>query len=254
LYRPEAFLQELDRLLTPDHRLLIVSHVSCIDGRRMPVIDATRLAHGRGVKVLVDGAQSVGQFPVNVAEIGSEFYAGSVHKWLLGPSGIGYLVVSRRQLPEFNPFLMPQPPRGDPSYGGQQLSAAGQLEIGTQSASLRVGTVHVIEMLQRIGLRRIEAHVRELTSQLRDDLARAAGFTVLTPKPWELSSAITSLEFCDRSAERVHRLIKRMWLEHRVVVKFQSEFSGIRVSVASFNSPEEIDRLVRALATLVPQM
>ena len=63
---PGYFLEQLDQMLTPDHRLLVMSHVSNIDGRRLPVAEATRMARERGVKTLVDGAQSVGMFAVNV--------------------------------------------------------------------------------------------------------------------------------------------------------------------------------------------
>ena len=108
-YRPERFLAALAEHLTPDHRLVILSHVSCLDGRRLPVAEAARLAQSRGVKVLVDGAQAVGQFPVDAGAIDAEFYAGSLHKWLLGPAGLGYLAVNRRQLPDYHPLLMPHP-------------------------------------------------------------------------------------------------------------------------------------------------
>jgi selenocysteine lyase/cysteine desulfurase len=253
-YSPELFLGELDRLLTSDHRLLIISQVSCIDGRRLPVVEATRIAQGRGVKVLVDGAQAVGQFPVDVAEIDPEFYAGSVHKWLLGPAGIGYLVVARRQLPEFNPRLRPRPQTGEPVGNASLVAAASQTEIGTQSLSLRLGTGHAAEMVQRIGLDRIESHICALTARLRDGLRRVKGFNVLTPDPWELSSGITSLQFPHRSAAQVRRLIERIWVEYQAVVKFQVDFSGIRISVASFNSLGEVERLLAALTKLVPEM
>ena len=138
-YRPECFLEALAEHLTPDHRLVILSHVSCLDGRRLPVAEATRLARSRGVKVLVDGAQAVGQFPVDAGVIDAEFYVGSLHKWLLGPAGLGYLVVNRRQLPDYHPLFMPHPyPREDGQAGERPLSAGGQTEVGTESLSLRL--------------------------------------------------------------------------------------------------------------------
>jgi selenocysteine lyase/cysteine desulfurase len=251
-YAPEAFLCELERRLTPDHRLLILSHVSCIDGRRLPVLEATRLAHERGVKVLVDGAQSVGQFPIDVKAIDAEFYVGSLHKWLLGPAGAGYLVVAQRHLPEFNPGLLPNQREGR-GHAEPPLTAANLAEVGTQSLSLRLGIRHAVDVIQRIGLEHIEAHICELTRHLREGLARLEGFQVLTPDAWERSSGITSLYFPSRSADHVHDLIDRIWAEHRVVVKFQNEFSGIRISVASFNAPEEVEQLLTALAQLVPR-
>ena len=98
------FLEQLDRLLTPAHRMLVISHVSNIDGRRLPVAEAARIARARGVRTLVDGAQSLGIFPVDAGEIGADFYSGSVHKWLLGPPGIGFLVVPRRKQEGLQPL------------------------------------------------------------------------------------------------------------------------------------------------------
>jgi selenocysteine lyase/cysteine desulfurase len=266
-YSAEAFLCQLERTLTPDHRLLILSHVSCIDGRRLPVVQATRIAHRRGVKVLVDGAQSVGQVPVDVAEIDPEFFAGSIHKWLLGPAGLGYLVVARRQLPEFNPGLPPYVHPIAPESDERPLTASRQTEVGTQSMSLRLATGHAVDIVTLIGLEQIERHARELTAQLRDGLRQISAPSrahrhlparqapvVLTPDSWELSSGITSLDFPDCSAEQVRSLIERMWLKFRVVVKFQNEFAGIRISVASFNSQEEVNQLLSALDELAPQM
>jgi selenocysteine lyase/cysteine desulfurase len=251
-FSPARFLDELDRMLTPDHRLLIVSHASCLDGRRLPIKEATAIAHARGVKVLVDGAQSVGQFPVDVADVAPDFYAGSVHKWLLGPAGIGYLHIARSQLPDYYPNLLPRP---EPGQGnGAALTASGQTQIGTESMSMRVGAGWVMDAFMRIGLDVIEAHCRALTLRLRDGLKELRGFEVLGVYAWELSSGITSLRFPGWSEAQVHALIDRIWSDYRVVVKFQVDFAGIRISTASFNSAEEVDRLLEALRTLVPIM
>jgi len=252
-FSPARFLEELDRRLTADHRLLIMSHASCLDGRRLPIAEATRIAHARGVKVLIDGAQAVGQFPVDVAAIDPDFYAGSIHKWLLGPAGIGYLYVARRQLPEYYPNLAPYPEPGA-ERGERPLTASGQTQTGTETMSMRIGAGQIIGAFLRIGIETIEAHGAALTRRLRDGLRQMAGFEMLSPYEWALSSGITSLRFAGRSEQDVHALIDRIWDEYRVVVKFQTDFAGIRISVASFNSVEEVDRLLAALQRLIPAM
>jgi len=252
-YTPAYFLEQLDRLLTPDHRLLVMSHVSCLDGRRLPLIEATRLAHARGVKVLIDGAQAVGQFPVDVAAIDPEFYAGSVHKWLLGPAGIGYLYVARRELPSFYPNLMPLPEANEPT----PPDAGSRSQIGTETLSLRMAAAFMVDSFLAIGLQTVEAHVAALTRRLRDglrELLALGTFEIISPYEWALSSGITSLRFPTWPAEKVQALIDRIWDEFRVVVKFQVDFAGIRISVASFNSADEVDQLLLALRTLLPQM
>jgi len=117
-----------------------------------------------------------------------------------------------------------------------------------------MGAGHVVQMLQRIGIENIEAHIRRLTTRLRDGLRRIPGFTILSPYAWELSSGITSLAFPGKSADQVHTLIDRIWDEYNTVVKFQTDFAGIRISTAPFNSEEEVDRLLEALERFTPAM
>ena len=248
-YSPGFFLEQLDQRLTSDHRLLIMVHASNIDGRRLPVTEAVRLARDRGVKTLIDGAQAVGVFSINVSEIGADFYSGSVHKWLLGPAGIGYLVISQDHMPHYNPNFRPV---FDDNGESLQVTAGYLSELGTPNYTLRMAAGHCIELFQRIGMQEIEAHVRALSSRLRDGLREVKGVRVAGPYPWELSSAITSIQLESGGPEKCHDLIDRMREEHRIVTKFRKEISGIRISVAAFNSEDEVDRLLEVLAVLVP--
>jgi len=252
-YRPERFLATLAEQLTPDHRLVILSHVSCLDGRRLPVAEAARLARSRGVKVLVDGAQAVGQFPVDAGAIDAEFYAGSLHKWLLGPAGLGYLVVNRRQLPDYHPLFMPHPyPREDGQACERLLSAGGQTEVGTESLSLRLAAGAAISTVQRIGVEVIARHAGPLVRRLQDGLRGLPGLEVISPASWELASGILAIRLPGFTPEQVRALVVRIWQEARVVVKFQPEYAGIRISVAGFNIEAEVERLLAALARLLP--
>jgi cysteine desulfurase / selenocysteine lyase len=247
-YRPERFLEALDERLTPDHRLFIMSQVSCLDGRRVPVDEATRLAHARGVKVLVDGAQAVGQVPVDVAAIDAEFYAGSLHKWLLGPAGLGYLVVDRRQLPEYHPLLVPHPYfGGDGEPDGRPLSAARQTEAGTESLSARWAAGAAVEAIRRIGVDAIGRHVAPLVARLLDGLAGISAVQVISPRSWEVASGIVAVRLPGTTADQVRDLVERIWQEYKVVVKFQVDYAGIRISVAAFNTEAEIELLLAAL-------
>jgi L-cysteine/cystine lyase len=251
-FSPDYFLEQLDRLLMPDHRLLIMVHVSNIDGRRLPVMDAVRMAHHRGVKTLLDGAQSLGVFPINVGEIGSDYYSGSVHKWLLGPAGLGFLIVNREQIPQFNPDFMPVPLDRDTKSGkGGQLGASYFAEMGSPSFTLRMTAARCVEVFQRLGLPQIERYMRELSERLRDGLREVKGVRLAGPYPWELSSAITTIQLEDGSPERCQQLVERLREEYAIVVKFRPEICGIRISVAAFNSAEEVDRLLEALVCLV---
>ncbi|GBD21936.1 putative cysteine desulfurase [bacterium HR28] len=87
-------------------RLVVVSHVSCETGVRLPIEDMTQMAQAEGARVLLDTAQSIGQFPVNLAGLGVDFAAGNGHKWLHGPQGTGFLYVRQDNLDLLEPPLV----------------------------------------------------------------------------------------------------------------------------------------------------
>ena len=251
---PAYFLEQLDRMLTPAHRLLVISHVSNIDGRRLPVAEATRLARSRGVRTLVDGAQSVGLFGVDAREIGAEFFSGSVHKWLMGPPGIGFLVVSDEGRKDYNPFHLPLPTGAGGRTDGSLMAAGALNELGTQNYALRIGAGASVETAQRTGLEKIEEQCRTLTERLRVGLRYLPGIRVASPEMWEHSSSVTTVQLHDGTPARCMKLVERLLEEYRIVVKYRPEICGVRIGVAAFNTKEEIEQLLTALGRLAPQV
>ncbi len=251
---PAYFLDQLDKMLAPAHRLLVISHVSNIDGRRLPVVEATRLARSRGVKTLVDGAQSVGMIGVDSKEIGAEFFSGSVHKWLMGPPGIGFLVVSDEGKRDYNPFQLPLP-TGEGGQPDGSLMAAGALnELGTQNYALRMGAGSSIEAALQIGLEKIEEQCRSLTERLRSGLRGVPGIRFASPEMWEHSSSVMTVQLQDGNPGRCMELVERLLDEYQIVVKYRPEICGVRIGVAAFNTAEEVEQLLTALDHLAPQV
>ena len=251
---PAYFLEQLDRMLTPAHRLLVMSHVSNIDGRRLPVAEGTRLARSRGVRTLVDGAQSVGMFGVNAQEIGAEFFSSSAHKWLMGPPGIGFLVISDVGRSSYNPFHLPLPSDAEGRINGSQMTAAALTELGTPNYALRIGAGACVETAQRIGLEKIEERCRSLTEWLRAGLRSIPGICVASPDKWENSSSITTIQLHKGTPPRCQQLVERLLDDYRIVVKFRPEICGVRVGIAAFNTAEEIEQFLTAIGRLVPQV
>lgn len=87
-------LEQLEKIITGNTRLLCLSEVIYCSGDRIPVEEICRLAKERGIPVLIDGAQSFGAFKVNVKEMGCEFFTAPGQKWICGPEGTGFLYVS----------------------------------------------------------------------------------------------------------------------------------------------------------------
>ena len=181
------------KAITERTRLVCCAHVSNVLGTINPVREVGRLAHQAGALFLVDGAQSAPHMPVNVKEIGCDFFALSGHK-MLAPMGIGALYGRREVLEEMAPFL----------YGGDMIADVTlecatwnelpwKFEAGTANVcggvalggatDLRTGK-HLegaVDYLERIGMARVRAHERALTRYALKGLQAIGGVRVYGP-------------------------------------------------------------------------
>lgn len=155
-------LDALPNLLSPQTRLLALTHASNVLGTVNDVATATRIAHARGVPVLVDGAQAVAHLPVDVQALDCDFYAFSGHK-LYGPTGIGVLWARAKLLADMPPY----------QGGGDMIltvsfdhstfaEAPARFEAGTPHITGAVGLASAIDFVESIGWQRIAAHERDL--------------------------------------------------------------------------------------------
>ena len=236
-----ARLETALRQPSAGRKVVLLSHVSCIDGRRLPVAEAVALTRQWGGISLLDGAQAVGQFPVDLAQLDADFYIGSGHKWLLGPSGIGYIHVHRDRLPAFNPNWLPDVDR-------RNATAATLGEAGTTNLAQRAGLQVAVEQMLAIGLETVEAHCAALAQQLRDGLRDLPGVTLLGPNEPAQTTGLIGFTIAGWRAEQCKALVERLYQANRILIKYQPEQTGLRVSLAAFNTAEEVDQLVRQMA------
>lgn len=164
-------LDAMAAMLTDRHKLVALAHVSNVLGSVLDVRRATELAHKVGAKILIDGCQAVARLPVNVAELGCDFYVFSGHK-LYGPTGIGVLWGRYELLDAMPPY----------QGGGSMIDRVsfakttyapppGRFEAGTPHIIGVVGLHAAIEYVDGIGLDRIHAHETALVTETRAALA-----------------------------------------------------------------------------------
>ncbi|NLS25252.1 Cysteine desulfurase [Sphingomonas sp. S2M10] len=164
-------LDAMAAMLTDRHKLVALAHVSNVLGSVLDVQRATELAHGVGAKILIDGCQAVARLPVNVAELGCDFYVFSGHK-LYGPTGIGVLWGRYALLDAMPPY----------QGGGSMIDRVsfarttyapppGRFEAGTPHIVGVVGLHAAIDYVDAIGLDRIHAHETALVTETRAALS-----------------------------------------------------------------------------------
>jgi cysteine desulfurase / selenocysteine lyase len=248
-------LDELDAVLAEGRvKLAGVVHVSNVLGTVNPVAEIAARARAAGAVVVVDGTQAVPQMPVDVAEIGADFYAWTGHK-ALGPTGVGVLHGRRELLQSMRPFVS----------GGHMISRVDdemstwselphKFEAGTSAIAEVIGLGAAVDYLTALGMDNVRAHEISLTSYALERLPEVPGLTIYGPSDPERRGGVVSFtlegmhphdiaEVCDRHAVCIragHHCTQP--LMRRLGVGATG-----RASFHVYNQPEDVDRLVDAL-------
>ncbi len=245
-------VEEVESLITSRTRLVALSHVSSMTGLRLPAREITEIAHARGIPILWDGAQSAGQFPLDLRSIGCDFYSVNGHKWLLGPIGTGALFVSRDALVELVPDRVGSGSEERYTYAedGELVfpKTARRFEFATRCHPLWQAWPKALAFLEQVGLEAIRRRSLELSQRLRRGLAAVRGLTVVGPV--EDERLMTGLVTCRLEGFSAEELYQALFTRFGVVTRPVAEMGAIRFSVAFFNTEEEIDQALRAVETL----
>ena len=175
-------LDAAEAMLTERHKLVAFAHVSNVLGSILDAKRAARLAHEAGAKLLLDGCQAAARLPVDVADIGCDFYVFSAHK-IYGPTGIGALWAKDDILQAMPPWqgggaMIDRVTFEKTTY----LPAPSRFEAGTPHIVGAVGFHAAIDWTRSIGLDALHAHECALVAQTRDALRRVSGVTLFGPE------------------------------------------------------------------------
>jgi selenocysteine lyase/cysteine desulfurase len=254
----DELLEAFEAAVSQGVALAIFSHVSCETGRRLPVREMCEICRRHGVLSLVDGAQSVGQFPVDVHEIGCDFLTGNGHKWLCGPKGTGFLYVARDVLDRTTPAFIgdgaiePTFRREDfasdtPGPQWQFAPSARRFEFGTRNWHGFGALTDAINEFEGYGWSEVEAHCASLSTTLKSSLGELPGVTVHSPLEWRQSSGLVTFGLNDWRGDV---LADVLWNRYNIVQRRVQSPNGIRVSIAAFTNEDDLERLLAAIDEL----
>ncbi|MEW6637917.1 MAG: cysteine desulfurase [Actinomycetota bacterium] len=246
-------MEEAERLIGPRTRLVAAIHASNVLGTINPVERLAELAHEAGALMLVDGAQSAPHMPVDVKALGCDFFAFSGHK-MLGPMGIGALWGRPELLEEMDPFM----------GGGEMIREVRledstwndlpyKFEAGTPNVAGAVGLAAAVDYLNELGMENVREHERRLGDYAYERLTEVEGLTVYGPErdraglvsfslpeihPHDLSQLLDAEGIAIRSGHHCAQpLMRRLGVP-----------ATARASFYLYNTEEEVDALVEALA------
>ena len=247
-YDLDSLLQDLDSLIGPRTRLVSISHVSTRSGFLLPAAEVSEFVHSRGVPIVLDGAHAVGLVPVDVKEIGCDYYSGCGHKWLMAPQGTGFLYVNKDRLDELQITWLGAATATLFDLENLDFEAktdADKFEYGTRDLTVYGGLAVAVDMAQEVGIDEIAARSGDLAARMKRGLADLPGVELMTPVDALRSTGIVALSLgpmADRDPA------KWLWDEHRIIVTASGDW--MRISTPYFALEEEVDRTAELLASL----
>ncbi|MFO8172855.1 MAG: aminotransferase class V-fold PLP-dependent enzyme [Longimicrobiales bacterium] len=235
---PAEVVRRFEEAITPRTRMILCCHVINLTGQIFPVRALGELGRRHGIPVIVDGAHALAHFDFQLSDLGVDYYATSLHKWLFAPHGTGLLFVKRDRIPGLWP-LMAAPERMDNDIRKYE-------EIGTHPAAPYLAIGEALTFHQGMGSRRKEARLRHLRDYWATALLEHDRFLMNTSLDPAFSCGIgnVQLEGVDTSA-----LNNWLWQRHKIIsvaIK-HPEFEGLRVTASVYTSKEELDRFVDAM-------
>jgi cysteine desulfurase / selenocysteine lyase len=245
-------LDEFEKLLGPRTRMVAVTHMSNVLGTLVPVKEVTRLAHARGIPVLVDGAQAAVHVDVDVQDIDCDFYAFTGHK-LYGPTGIGVLYGKYQHLAAMPPFngggeMIREVHQDHVSYGEPPY----KFEAGTPAIVQAIGLGAAIDYVASVGKERIRSHEQGLVRYAQDRLREINSLRLFGAA--KDKGPIVAFEMKGAHPHDVATVIDRSGVAVRAgthcVMPLLARFgvsATCRASFAMYNTRAEVDCLVQAL-------
>ena len=248
----EFLLDEFERLLGPKTKMVAITHMSNVLGTVTPIKEIIRIAHAKGIPVLVDGSQAAVHMSIDVQDLDADFYVATGHK-LYGPSGIGVLYAKRQHLDAMPPY----------QGGGEMIEkvavdeityaqAPHKFEAGTPAIVETVGLGAALTYMMQVGREAIAAHEHEISDYAHARFAEFPWLTVYGKAPGK--GAIVAFNVEGLHPHDVSTIIDRSGVAiragHHCAQPLMTRLgvpATCRASFAMYNTKAEVDALMTAL-------
>lgn len=255
----EFLMEEYEKLLSENTKIVAVTHVSNTLGTINPVKEIIQKAHQKGAYVLIDGAQAVPHTKVDVQELDCDFYAFSGHK-MLGPTGVGILYGKEEVLNQLPPY----------QGGGDMIKTVTfekttynelphKFEAGTPNIVGGLGLAAAIQYMNEVGIENIEAYEHELLSYATEQIKKIEGIRIIgeaTQKASVLSFVVDGTHPSDIGMI-IDKLGVAIRTGHHCTEPLMNRFNipgTARASFAFYNTKEEIDVFIQAVERAVKML
>ena len=247
-------LNQYKEFLETKPKVVVLQHVSNVLGTIHPLKDMAKMAHDAGAVVVADGAQSAPHMPVDVQDLGVDFYAVSAHK-MCGPAGIGFLYGKADLLEKMEPVM----------FGGDMISEVHRetaqwnhvpfkFETGTPNIADTIAFGTALDYLNNIGMDKIEQYEHELTKYALKIFKDVPELKIIGPQTDKDRASVFSFKFDDLHPHDVAQLLDQEGIAVRSgnhcaqpLVEYLNLPATTRASLYFYNTKEELDYFVQAL-------
>jgi len=244
-------LKDYERYITKNTKIVSITHASNVLGTINPIKEIINLAHENGAIAIIDGAQTVPHFSVDVKDLDCDFLAFSGHK-MLAPMGIGVLYGKQEILKSMKPF----------NYGGDMIREVKinetifndlpwKFEAGTPNVEGAIGLMEAIKYLEKLGMNNVYAYVQYLTKYALERLKEIPNIKVYGPEKRNglISFKLGRLHPHDASAflDELNIAIRGGHMCAQPLVNSLGEIAVARVSFYIYNTKEDVDKFVDGL-------
>ena len=237
----DEIVQLYANAITPKTRLLLMSHLVNISGQILPVKKVVEMAHAKGVAVAVDGAHAFAHLDYRIPDLGADYYAASLHKWLGVPLGAGLLYVKQDKIASLWPLF------GDQGFADTDIRKLNH--TGTHPVHTDLAIAHAIAFHDSIGVQRKEARLRYIQQYWTTKVRGVKNIVVNTPGQPQRASAIANVSITTMTPAVLAKTLLdtyRIW----TVAIDRPNVRGVRITPHLYTTTAELDVLVKALTEL----
>lgn len=235
---PDEIVQLFEQNISPQTKLILMSHMINITGQILPVKPVVQMARKKGIPVIVDGAHTFAHFDFEQEDLDCDYYATSLHKWLFAPHGTGMLFVRNEKINDLWP-LMAAPE-------GMNDNIRKFEEIGTHPLANFISIAEALTFHEGIGPARKGARMKYLSDYWINQLVDDERFVLHTSRKPEFACGIATARITGVDSGE---LGSHLWRKYRIIVTAikHDEFEGIRVTPNVYTTLDELDRFADAM-------